>query len=361
METFSKFMILLFLGSFLFIVIVEGAGTTLKGDTLSFNIGTIKNIDTIDTVGHPLFIVDSDKSTVIAMFNADPFVPIQTAQSLIVNFSFPNTTTSFLGDVNNFDNINGTSRFKENNLNNGSGAVSALTVENDVGKSANFGIGSSGFMVGNKNRSSQPAIVSFSEQGFNFVNFLGGNWSWVNNPTGDPDNTTREEVMNLSGGGNLEITGNFTGNQFYGEMSSFHVLSPQIIPIPSLIIINESGIFNLVKITNWTAGENNGFTFFNDSLIVGVAGIYNAKFGVTYANAPQGRHVIMITNNGVGITKTAGAGYVANANDIRSVTGVGLIRLEMGDILEIKVGDRFSPVTSIEVLSNSFDLIRIGN
>lgn len=212
MKAFNKFLVLMFIFSFLFIVIVEGAGTTLRGDTLSYDgPGRLNNIDTIDLQNNALLIRDSSSNTILALFNADPLLPIITAQSMVLNGTFPNTTISFLGDVNNIDDINGFSRFSETNLNNGSGASAGFNGVNDLGFVVNFGIGSSNFMIGNESLPNQGAIASFSPTGFDFVNSLTGDWRWRNNPSGNLSVPIRETVMTLSNFGNLDIAGNFTG------------------------------------------------------------------------------------------------------------------------------------------------------
>ncbi len=348
-----------------YVVFVTGAGTLTRGNTLIYEgPGTLEGIQNLTTRNHSIIIRDNIDDTISAIFNAQPGELELEARSMAsINSSafFPNTSIGFFGDVDNFDDIDAFSRFKETNINNGTSASAGFSAVNDIGLTTNFGISSSNFITGGAGRPNQPTIISFSPEGFNYVNFFGGGWSWIDNPSKNFTDDPRLDVMNLSENGSLEILGNFTGNQFYGEMFGFHVVTPEVISIPSLAIVNSSGVFNLFNITNWTAGENNGFTFFNDTLIANIAGLYNAKFGVTYTDLAQGRHVFIISKNAVAIVKTAGAGYVSNANDIRSVTGVGLIRVEEGDVLQIQVGDRFNPPTDIEVLSSSFDLIRIGD
>ncbi len=75
----------------------------------------------------------------------------------------------------------------------------------------------------------------------------------------------------------------------------------------------------------------------------------------------QSRHGFLITVNGVNQNNTASASIILNANDISNVAGSGFIQLEEGDIVNLAVGDRFPPLTNIDVLSASVNLFRIGS
>lgn len=340
--------------------IVTSASTRLSGNTLTFDVGKLENINDIDIKNNTL-ILNNGEDTIFAVFNAPTDFPIITAQQMGINFTFPNTTTAFFGDVNNIDDINGFSRFSETNLNNGSGASAGFNAVNDIGQVVNFGIGSSNFQLGNESLANQGAIASFTDTGFDFVNSFLGDWRWRHNPAGNLSFPTRETVMILSNNGSLTIEGNFSGNQFYGEMFVFAISGPITISIPTLVTINSTGLEGVFTITNFTRGRINGFTFFNDTLIANVSGMYNVRYSVSYENAAQGRHAFVVTKNNIPIPKTSSAGYVANANDIRTVNGIGLISLDVGDVLAVKVGDRFNPPSDIDVLTASFSAIRVGS
>lgn len=213
MKVFSKAMVLIFILSFGFIFIVEGGGTTLRGNVLTYgDAGVLRQVQTLDPLNNPLFIIDSTKSTIIALFNADPLTPQAMAEGLIINGTFPNTSISFLGDVNNFDDINSFSRFSETNLNNGTNASSGFNAVNDIGLFVNFGIGSSNFEIGGENLSNQGAIASFTPKGLDFINVLNGPWRWRSSNV-----TNRITVAELTDSGNLDVVGNYSGERIQLE------------------------------------------------------------------------------------------------------------------------------------------------
>ncbi len=344
-----------------YMAFVTGAGTTLRGDVLTYDgLGVLDNIGVISLQNESLFIIDSETGFLKAYFNLPAGEIPSFIQSENQSF-FSNTTTGFLGDVNNFDDINAQSRFKEKNLNNGSAASAAFVAENDVNFTTAFGIGSSNFAFGNTSFNNEGAIFHNAPSKFNYANgdFFG--WNWRANQGGFQNSTDFVESMQLSPGGNLNIDGNFTGNQHYGEMFGIHINSPEVIVIDEIAIINNSGIFNTFKITGFQGGMGNGVEFFNNSLIVNVSGLYDVRFSITYEDSAQGRHGFTINLNGNPIRKISGAGYLANANDVRTVSSSGFRRLQEGDVLELMVGDRFAPPTDIDVAISEVSIIRIGS
>ncbi len=353
MKVFTKGLILLGIFMFAYIFVVSGAGTILKGDTLTYQgVGTLEGIRNIEMVNTSLIFGDNTDQTISAIFNAKlGDLPIQ-AQSMAVgngSFFFPNTTTGFLGDVDNFDNVDALSRFRETNLNNGSSAVAGFTVQNDIGVTANFGIGSSNFMVGAANRSNQPAIVSFSGEGFNFVNFVGGDWEWVNNPSGDPTNTTRDIVMNLSSEGNLDIGGNFTGNQFYGEM----FVEGNIVPTP----ISSANNFTVIEVL--LEGSLNGFDVIDSTLIVLINGTYQINYGMTFSDANNKDYRSSVGVNDVAQDKCVSGRRIANV-DFGNMGSTCLLSLVEGDNVTLVINN-LDGAQDPTVEDANINLVRIGS
>lgn len=211
MKTFTKGLILLGIVMFSYIFIVTGAGTTLRGDTLSFdNPGVLNSLQNITLDNTPLIITDKNTSGLIAIFNAPlNFAPAvaQDASSGNSTFFFPNTSISFLGDVNNFDDINNQSRFSETNINNGTSASAGFKAINNLDFFVTFGIGSENFEFGGVPFNNEGAILNAGPGKFNFANINFAGWDFRSNVSG-----TFVESMQLSGGGNLNIAGNFTVN-----------------------------------------------------------------------------------------------------------------------------------------------------
>lgn len=294
--------------------------------------------------------------TIRAIFGADASFPIVTAEQMADagnSLGLDNRTTAFLGNVINIDDINNFSRFKELNLNNGTSALSGFTAENDEGFSVNFGISSSNFIFGDESLPNAPAIVSFSPEGFTYINAFNGSWKWRVQPA---TSINRLTVAELSDQGNYNISGNFTGNQHYGEMFFLSIENP------ITTTITEVGLEGRQNITGFESGKNNGFTYNgNDGLVTNVAGIYNIEYNLVYKDATNSRHGFAATINNVIQNNTGSGAIIGNANDVANVAASGFIRLEQGDLINVMVADRFAPVSDIEVLGASVNLIRIGH
>ncbi len=213
MKVFTKGVILLFVFSFVFILFVEARGTTLRGDVLSYNNpGVINNLQNITVQNHSLVIIDGVDGSLKAYFNAQPGqFPTVITQSFPPSFS-SNTTTGFIGDVDNFDNVNGFSRFKETNLNNGPDARSGFIAVNDIEDNITFGIASSNFKFGNRFLNRTGAVVLDAPNIMIFLNAQSRNCVWFTDNDPGPGIQTPMPVMNLSNDGDLGIDGNFTHN-----------------------------------------------------------------------------------------------------------------------------------------------------
>ena len=61
------------------------------------------------------------------------------------------------------------------------------------------------------------ALFSRSRGEMNFINSFKQPFIWYNNPSDDDDLNNLVEIMRVDESG-LNMSGNFTGNQFYGEM-----------------------------------------------------------------------------------------------------------------------------------------------
>lgn len=189
-------------------VALVGAVTVITDEKVESPTGDFNTIDMKDS---PLTFIDSVNGRVAAIFNGNStFVsPITQGDIGGVNTS----QVTFLGDVSNFDNINSFSRFKETNLNNGSFAASGFTAENDIGFTITFGIGSSNFEIAGQSLPSAPAIQSFAPFNFRFINRLDEGFTWRANTNNDSTNgTSVVDIMDLDENGNLNISGNYTGD-----------------------------------------------------------------------------------------------------------------------------------------------------
>ena len=223
----------LFLFTILSVALV-GAVTIITDQKVDSPTASFSIIDMPDTL---LVFTDSVNNRIMAIFNGN--VSFNQAQAEQQGLDINTGMVSFLGDVNNFDDINGFSRFKETNLNNGSFASAGFSAVNDIGHTVNFGIGSSNFNLAGEDLSNQPAILSSSVKGFDFINALNNTlWRWR---VGDDNNLStldRTTVMELDDVGNLEIAGNYTGDNAFIEnhitanfttLETFAILKPTFI------------------------------------------------------------------------------------------------------------------------------------
>lgn len=190
-------------------------GLMIKGDSVIYaNPGELNNPTNIVLNDEPLFIFDDSTNQLKAYFNLppdqDPSKDLLEFQPLI-NITESNSSTGFIGNVNNFDNINGQSRFKETNINSGTSASAAFVAENDIGFTTAFGIGSSNFQFAGTPFPNSAAVFHQSPGEFNFANGFKVGWNWIaNNQSGAPFNFFQS--MSLSPEGNLDILGNITGD-----------------------------------------------------------------------------------------------------------------------------------------------------
>jgi len=233
MQTFTKGLILMFVFSFAFIVIVEGAGTTQRGNKLSFNgLGVLDNINNITLNDEHLFIIDNSGPFIKAYFNLPPEEVDPLIQEEFNESPFSNTTTGFLGDVNNFDDINEFSRFRETNINNGTNASAGFIGVNDVGFDISMGIASSGFEFQGIPAPNIGVLRLRSPSGMLFLNDFITGYFWLsdkNNTFGVQDPLT---TMQLDPIGNLNITRNITAinsSVFFSEVELFVKLGPQLV------------------------------------------------------------------------------------------------------------------------------------
>jgi len=202
---------LIVVGIFVFgyLTFVAGAGTTLRGNILSYDdLGTLNKINNITLQNDSLFIRGINNN-IIALFNAESSA-LLLAAAQVPNFT--GVTSGFIGDVDNFDNIDGFSRFKETNVNNGSSASAGFVGVNDINHTFSIGIGSSTFSFLNITLPNIGALRLNSPSDMFFVNDFIQGWNWVSDLNNTPGITDPVLVMNLDARGNLNTAGNFTVN-----------------------------------------------------------------------------------------------------------------------------------------------------
>ncbi len=254
------------------------AQITITDRDITLTEGQIIGLNEINLTGSPLIISDSTNNKIIAIFNDDLSDVISRAFTQ-PSVLFGGAVSSFFGDVNNFDDVNAFSRFKEVNINNGTNASAGFIGINNINHSISIGIGSSNFQFMNLSLENIGAIRLKSPADMFFINDFIRGWFWVADQNDTVGFTDPRSVMDLDAFGNLKIIGNFTalGSEFsIGGVSvclsnGTNCLIPnpfdQTLNITSNVNfndVNSQGLFN--RIDNVT--EINLDTIFNLSLPV---------------------------------------------------------------------------------------------
>ncbi len=288
--------------------------------------------------------------------------------------NFSRITTTINTDFAILNSYNFTQILANINLNNRTNASSAISAVNNLF----HGIG---FVKFNANHTIDPEV---GEIGNNF-----GSFRFFNRNDGNSTYTFSffDEVIRLNDGSNvgvenetrvikienalqpnpflttfnfdvninqsLNVSGNFTGNQFYGNMFLYEPLTPVTVTISSVNVP-----FN---ITGLSTTENNGFNFSSDSLIVQQAGLYEVKISISYTDTSNNRHVLTALINGQQQEQISCMASVSNSNNVESTSCIGVMRVEEGDIVTIGIIDISTPARDIQVHNTQITLLRIGD
>lgn len=338
---------------FVFCLLIVGgayaATTTLRGNTVSYSEGgTQDNLENITLRNKPLFIVDATHNQLKAYFN----FPIDEVLQVRLGFDeieSSNTSTGFLGNVDNFDNVDGFSRFRETNFNNGTNASSGFIGVNNIGRSISIGIGSNNFNFLGISLPNLGALRLNSPSPFFFANDFFYGWNWAvdkNNGTGFSD---PEIVMSLDPSGNLQIDGNFTGNQFYGEM--FVEANNDSTSISSANTYTKIGVL--------LEGLQNGFIFNDSDLITEINGTYKIDFALDFFDSNLKEFKVTVAIDGVDQDKCV-TGRLLQANDVGNVGSTCLLELVQGEVVTLVIqnldGDQ-DPT----IIDANLNLVRVGS
>lgn len=329
--------------------ILVTATTVITDKGITFDQGNIISLANITLGNQPLFIRGGDNDDIRAIFNGNSSIVLISAQDVNASTS----TTSFLGDVDNFDNVNAFSRFKETNLNNGTNASAGFIGINDVGFRLSIGIASSNFEFDGSPTPNIGALRLGSPATMLFLNDFTTGWSWItdlNNTVGFQDPFT---VMDVDPNGNFEIFGNFTGTQFYLEGSFFNPTSTQVVT-PTAILTPAPISFTENKTNGFFHTDNQNFTAL-------VNGTYRVFYSVSYLDGASQTHVFAVANNNIFQNSTGSFSSTSNANHVATPTGGGIIQVVAGDNLTVVTMDLGGPVNAISVGAANFNAVRVGD
>ena len=161
-----------------------------------------------------------------------------------------------------------------------------------------------------------------------------------------------DDVGNVEVRGDLNITGNFTGNQIYGEMW-YHNHTATVLNFAV------DGVYYNLTFTNATI---NGFTFNNagDYLQALVAGRYKTSYMAS--GSGQNNHVYYtdVTINGVVEDKCESHKKMTAGGDIVTMTGSCFIDLAVNDIVKLATAD-IGGTGAGNYYSSNLNLVRIGS
>jgi len=161
-------------------------------------------------------------------------------------------------------------------------------------------------------------------------------------------------------GGDLNVSGNFTGNQIYGEMWNYTSADD-----PWEFNIDAADIY--YNLTNMTAGELNGFTFTRGDpergsyLTAQVEGMYHANFAISFLSENVGGlySAAIVQNYDVTMHRDCYSRRAA-ATAVGNMGVVCIIDLNKGDNVSIQVENENTNRDMI-IHSVNINLVRIGD
>jgi len=166
-------------------------------------------------------------------------------------------------------------------------------------------------------------------------------------------NSTNIYGVNGNFTGNVNIVGNITTNEYYGEMYSKNDTGVGMIDLATADVY--------VMLANQTNGTMNGFSLMGGSnLTADVSGVYqvNAKVAVT-AGSPAGEYGMKVY-----VTDTEQNNcydhFHVGADQVSMIISC-IVRMNVGDNINVRFDDNASPVTDLTFYNSNINLRRIGN
>lgn len=156
-------------------------------------------------------------------------------------------------------------------------------------------------------------------------------------------------VQDIDVSGNLNVSGNISGNSYYGEM----------------YLYNHSDLINIASqetwynITNFTKGHNNGFLYLNSTLMAFFNGVYRLEYNVISEGIKGETYYFAPSFNGV-VQNYCGMNIVSlGVGKVNPVSNSCYIRLSTGDVLSLMVSG--GGVEDITINKAGLNVLRIGN
>ncbi len=169
---------------------------------------------------------------------------------------------------------------------------------------------------------------------------------------GDAGFTYNKSTTTLNVIGDLNQTeGNFTGNNLFGSMSNIDFAG---VTIPLTVV----GQFE--NITGLNATEENGFTFFNNTLVPQIAGRYLIRYSFSGTSAANSIYLIGVSVNNVIDNGTLSQTTIGAGGNVVNIGGGGIIDLNVGDFVNLQVADDNTPAQNIVYTIASVGILRVS-
>ena len=163
-------------------------------------------------------------------------------------------------------------------------------------------------------------------------------------------------LENLVGSGKFEVdmglnvTGNITTNQIYGEMCKYNDSGDDV----------TFGAGNTYYNFTFKDTKLNGFTFEDNALIPIISGRYHAKYSASGSGDANSIYKVVVAVNNIAENCTSSFFRTGNTNDVVSMSGTGMIDILAGDKVTLQIKDITGAGSGKRYASN-INLVRIGD
>ncbi len=173
------------------------------------------------------------------------------------------------------------------------------------------------------------------------------------NPSGFEDNGSRiitltDNPVNITG--DLNVVGNITANQIYGDTS--------VHPDGNITIDIETQNVHR-NITGFDETQLNGFTLEDNALVAQVSGRYTVDYWLSLSGGVNRIYESCIAVNGEHVTPHAHRKQ-GTPGDIGSMSGGGVISLNEGDIINLQIRNT-EGTQDVDIFFAGMRLNRIGD
>jgi hypothetical protein len=113
------------------------------------------------------------------------------------------------------------------------------------------------------------------------------------------------------------------------------------------------------NLTNWTAGEYQGFTFTENGITSNHSGIYQLSGSITFTGGND-EYSFTMAKNGESIGK-CGMGLSASSSSRNNVGLTCLVELNAGDHLNLYIMDKNSPPTDVDIYKVNLNIVKVSD